>query len=82
MGRVVRVLALGIGLLGLTAATAPPAQAFSPFDCDYTKTTCPIVPAQGFGGFETQVVGLVSIFESNPTTVFRSHANRRKNLGL
>lgn len=29
-----------------------------------------------------QVFGLVSIFESNPKTVFRSHANRLKNLGL
>jgi len=29
-----------------------------------------------------QVLGLVSIFESNPTSVFRSHANRLKNAGL
>jgi triacylglycerol lipase len=29
-----------------------------------------------------QVIGLVSIFESNPTTVFRAHANRLKNAGL
>jgi triacylglycerol lipase len=29
-----------------------------------------------------QVLGLVSIFESNPTTVFRTHANRLKNAGL
>ena len=29
-----------------------------------------------------QVLGLVSIFESNPTTLFRSHANRLKNAGL
>lgn len=29
-----------------------------------------------------QVLGLVSIFESNPTTVFRNHANRLKNAGL
>ena len=29
-----------------------------------------------------QVLGLVSIFESNPTTVFRAHANRLKNAGL
>ncbi|MCC6639686.1 MAG: triacylglycerol lipase [Deltaproteobacteria bacterium] len=29
-----------------------------------------------------QVVGLVSIFESNPTTIFRAHANRLKNAGL
>jgi triacylglycerol lipase len=29
-----------------------------------------------------QVIGLVSIFESNPTTVFRTHANRLKNAGL
>jgi triacylglycerol lipase len=29
-----------------------------------------------------QVAGLVSIFESNPTTVFRAHANRLKNAGL
>jgi triacylglycerol lipase len=29
-----------------------------------------------------QILGLVSIFESNPTTVFRSHANRMKNAGL
>ena len=29
-----------------------------------------------------QVLGLVSIFESNPTTVFRDHANRLKNAGL
>jgi triacylglycerol lipase len=28
-----------------------------------------------------QVAGLVSIFESNPTTVFRAHANRLKNAG-
>jgi triacylglycerol lipase len=29
-----------------------------------------------------QLIGLVSIFESNPTTVFRAHANRMKNAGL
>ena len=29
-----------------------------------------------------QVIGLVSIFESNPKTVFRAHANRLKNAGL
>jgi triacylglycerol lipase len=29
-----------------------------------------------------QVLGLVSIFESNPQTVFRAHANRLKNSGL
>jgi triacylglycerol lipase len=29
-----------------------------------------------------QVLGLVSIFESNPTEVFRTHANRMKNAGL
>jgi triacylglycerol lipase len=29
-----------------------------------------------------QVIGLVSIFESNPKTLFRNHANRLKNLGL
>lgn len=29
-----------------------------------------------------QVLGLVSIFESNPKTLFRSHANRLKNVGL
>jgi triacylglycerol lipase len=29
-----------------------------------------------------QVLGLVSIFESNPVTLFRNHANRLKNLGL
>jgi triacylglycerol lipase len=29
-----------------------------------------------------QILGLVSIFESNPTSVFRSHANRLKNAGL
>lgn len=29
-----------------------------------------------------QVLGLVSIFESNPTTLFRNHANRLKNAGL
>jgi triacylglycerol lipase len=29
-----------------------------------------------------QVLGLVSIFESNPKTVFRQHANRLKNAGL
>ena len=29
-----------------------------------------------------QVLGLVSIFESNPKTLFRSHANRLKNAGL
>lgn len=29
-----------------------------------------------------QVLGLVSIFESNPTSVFRAHANRLKNAGL
>jgi len=28
------------------------------------------------------VLGLVSIFESNPKTLFRNHANRLKNLGL
>jgi triacylglycerol lipase len=28
-----------------------------------------------------QVLGLVSIFESNPTSVFRAHANRLKNAG-
>jgi triacylglycerol lipase len=29
-----------------------------------------------------QILGLVSIFESNPVTLFKSHANRLKNLGL
>jgi len=29
-----------------------------------------------------QVLGLVSIFESNPKTLFENHANRLKNLGL
>lgn len=29
-----------------------------------------------------QVLGLVSIFESNPASVFRTHANRLKNAGL
>ena len=29
-----------------------------------------------------QILGLVSIFESNPVTLFRAHANRLKNLGL
>ncbi len=29
-----------------------------------------------------QILGLVSIFESNPKSVFRSHANRLKNAGL
>jgi triacylglycerol lipase len=29
-----------------------------------------------------QILGLVSIFESNPKTVFRTHANRLKNAGL
>lgn len=29
-----------------------------------------------------QILGLVSIFESNPTEVFRAHANRLKNAGL
>jgi triacylglycerol lipase len=29
-----------------------------------------------------QVLGLVSIFESNPVTLFKNHANRLKNLGL
>jgi triacylglycerol lipase len=29
-----------------------------------------------------QVLGLVSLFESNPTSVFRAHANRLKNAGL
>ena len=29
-----------------------------------------------------QTVGLVNIFETNPTTIYRQHANRLKNLGL
>ena len=29
-----------------------------------------------------QILGLVSIFESNPTTLFRAHANRLKTAGL
>ncbi len=29
-----------------------------------------------------QLIGLVSIFESNPTSVYRAHANRLKNAGL
>jgi triacylglycerol lipase len=29
-----------------------------------------------------QILGLVSIFESSPASIFRSHANRLKNLGL
>lgn len=29
-----------------------------------------------------QILGLVSIFESHPTTLFRTHANRLKNAGL
>jgi triacylglycerol lipase len=29
-----------------------------------------------------QIIGLVSIFESHPTTLFRAHANRLKNAGL
>jgi len=29
-----------------------------------------------------QIIGLVSIFESNPTTLFRAHANRLKTAGL
>ena len=29
-----------------------------------------------------QVLGLTSIFESTPTSVFRAHANRLKNAGL
>ena len=29
-----------------------------------------------------QVLGLVSIFETNPVTLFKNHANRLKNLGL
>ena len=29
-----------------------------------------------------QVLGLVSIFESNPPSIFRAHANRLKNAGL
>jgi triacylglycerol lipase len=29
-----------------------------------------------------QILGLVSIFESNPKTLFKNHANRLKNLGL
>lgn len=29
-----------------------------------------------------QLLGLVSLFESNPTSVFRAHANRLKNAGL
>ena len=29
-----------------------------------------------------QLLGLVSIFESNPKSVFRAHANRLKNKGL
>jgi triacylglycerol lipase len=29
-----------------------------------------------------QILGLVSIFESSPTSIFKSHANRLKNLGL
>lgn len=29
-----------------------------------------------------QVIGLVSIFESSPTSIFRAHANRLKNAGL
>jgi triacylglycerol lipase len=29
-----------------------------------------------------QVIGLVSIFETNPVTLFENHANRLKNLGL
>jgi len=29
-----------------------------------------------------QILGLVSLFESNPKTVFRAHANRLKNAGL
>jgi len=29
-----------------------------------------------------QVIGLVSVFESNPKTLFRNHANRLKNAGL
>jgi triacylglycerol lipase len=29
-----------------------------------------------------QVLGLVSIFDANPKTVFRDHANRLKNAGL
>ena len=29
-----------------------------------------------------QILGLVSIFESSPTSIFKSHANRLKNVGL
>jgi triacylglycerol lipase len=29
-----------------------------------------------------QTVGLVNLFETNPVTLFRQHANRLKNLGL
>lgn len=29
-----------------------------------------------------QILGLVTIFDSNPKTVFRAHANRLKNQGL
>ncbi len=29
-----------------------------------------------------QTIGLVNIFETNPTTIYRQHANRLKNLGL
>jgi triacylglycerol lipase len=28
------------------------------------------------------VLGLVSIFDTNPKTVFKNHANRLKNMGL
>jgi len=29
-----------------------------------------------------QILGLTSWFEANPTSLFRAHANRLKNLGL
>ena len=28
------------------------------------------------------VLGLVSLFETNPKTIFKNHANRLKNMGL
>jgi len=87
MRRSLRRFAIVVAALFAVSA-ARPAAAFCLFHCSHTKTQHPIVLAHGLAGSEqyleevNQILGLVSIFESNPQTVFRAHANRLGNARL
>jgi len=76
MGRVARLVTIGLLALALIVGTSERASAFCLFNCTYTKTKYPIVLEHGLAGFDelfgvySYWFGIVDALEDGGATVF------------